>query len=259
MAPCVFAIAAHPDDIEFGMAGTMLLLRRAGWDLHAMNVADGSCGSLTMGAAETAAVRLAEAQAAAERLGAVLHPPLAPDLRVIYSEPLLRRLASVVRDVQPDIVLLPSLTDYMEDHTETARLGVTAAFSRAMPNFPVDPDRAPFAKPVAVYHAQPHGHRDALNRFVTPGFVVDVGGVLDEKVALLAEHRSQFDMLGQTQGMSSLRDTLRDFAREMGSLTGVCEYGEGWRRHNPRGFCDEGADPLREALRGDVYVVRETG
>jgi LmbE family N-acetylglucosaminyl deacetylase len=39
------AIAAHPDDIEFMMAGTLILLKHAGYDIHYMNVATGSCGT----------------------------------------------------------------------------------------------------------------------------------------------------------------------------------------------------------------------
>ena len=41
----VLAICAHPDDIEFLMAGTMIHLRNAGYELHYMTVANGSCGS----------------------------------------------------------------------------------------------------------------------------------------------------------------------------------------------------------------------
>ncbi|MEY4004278.1 MAG: hypothetical protein RLZZ221_374 [Verrucomicrobiota bacterium] len=40
------AIAAHPDDIEFMMAGTLRLLREAGWRTHYLNLSSGSCGSL---------------------------------------------------------------------------------------------------------------------------------------------------------------------------------------------------------------------
>jgi len=41
----VFAIAAHPDDIEFMMAGTLSLLRKKGFDVHYMNIANGCYGS----------------------------------------------------------------------------------------------------------------------------------------------------------------------------------------------------------------------
>ena len=40
MAKTAFAIACHPDDIEFMMAGTLFLLKRAGWDVHYMNLCD---------------------------------------------------------------------------------------------------------------------------------------------------------------------------------------------------------------------------
>ncbi len=40
--PRVLAIGAHPDDIEFMMAGTLLCLRLKGWEVHYLNIADGS-------------------------------------------------------------------------------------------------------------------------------------------------------------------------------------------------------------------------
>ena len=40
-----FAISAHPDDIEFMMAGTVVLLKEAGCEVHYMTAANGSCGT----------------------------------------------------------------------------------------------------------------------------------------------------------------------------------------------------------------------
>jgi LmbE family N-acetylglucosaminyl deacetylase len=47
MTPSASAIAigAHPDDIEFYMAGTLLLLKEAGYAIHYLNVANGNSGS----------------------------------------------------------------------------------------------------------------------------------------------------------------------------------------------------------------------
>ena len=73
--PSVIAIAAHPDDIEFVMAGTLLLLGEAGWDLHYLNLSSGNLGSTTMTPERTARVRRAEARAAAKMLGATWHAP----------------------------------------------------------------------------------------------------------------------------------------------------------------------------------------
>jgi len=256
MTNSVFALAAHPDDIEFGMAGTLILLSRLGWEVHMLNVATGSCGSMDLDASQTASIRFREAQNAAVRIGATMHPPLASDLEIFYERGLLLRMASIIRSVAPDVVLLPSLEDYMEDHTNVARLGVTAVFSRGMPNFPVDPPCAPISKPITIYHAQPHGNRDAMNWPIIPELCVDIGDVIDEKAAMLAEHVSQKEFLDKTQGMGAYLETMRSFAGEVGTMSGQYEYAEGWRRHNPRGLCDEKANPLRDALGERVKMAR---
>ena len=88
-----------------------------------------------------------EALAAAEGVGAVFHESLVDDLDIFYDKPTLARLAAVVREVGPEVILTHPPADYMEDHTNTCRLVVTAAFSRGMPNFPVDPPRVPTENP----------------------------------------------------------------------------------------------------------------
>jgi LmbE family N-acetylglucosaminyl deacetylase len=46
--PSALAIFAHPNDIEFVAAGTLLLLKEHAWDLHCMNLCSGSGGSAQM-------------------------------------------------------------------------------------------------------------------------------------------------------------------------------------------------------------------
>ncbi|MES2696257.1 MAG: PIG-L family deacetylase [Verrucomicrobiota bacterium] len=246
--PVAFAIAAHPDDIEFMMAGTLLLLRAAGWETHYLNVADGSCGSMEHSAARTRAIRRKEAQVAARVLGAEFHPSLTKDLEVFYDLKLLRRLAAIVREVKPAVVLTHSPQDYMEDHMNTSRLAVTASFVRGMPNFVTQPRAAVFSGDTTVYHALPHGLRDGLSRRVMPESFVDVGSVHATKLEALGAHRSQQNWLDETQGMSSYLKAMEDTAREVGVLSKRFKLAEGWRRHSPLGFCAAGADPLRDAL-----------
>jgi len=255
MSRRVFALAAHADDIEFGMAGTLILLARAGCEIHYMNIANGSCGSVEHDAKTISAIRLKEAKKAATHLGAVFHPPLVPDLEIFYEKKLLAKMGSIMRAVAPDILLLSSPQDYMEDHTIACRLGITAAFSRGMRNFPVDPPREPINTDVAVYHAQPHGNRDALNILVQPEFFVDISSVIEEKAAMLTEHQSQQQWLDRSQGIGAYVNYMMDLGREMGSLSGRCEFAEGWRRHNPLGFCPADANPMVELLGG--YICRK--
>src|SRR5437764_11516555 len=84
------AIGAHPDDIEFYMAGTLLLLKQAGWQVHYLNVASGNCGSVNWKPARTRAVRRREAQQAAKILGARWHGSMCDDLEIPYEIGLLR-------------------------------------------------------------------------------------------------------------------------------------------------------------------------
>lgn len=250
--PKALAIFAHPDDIEFQAAGTLLLLGQAGYELHYMNLANGNCGSNTMGREETARVRLTEAHAAADILGAVFHPPLANDLDIFYERELLARVASVFRQVAPDILLTHSPSDYMEDHENTCRLAVSAAFVRCIPNFPCEPTSAAIATPVAIYHAQPHGNHDPLNHGVVPDYYVNIESVLEQKQAALAAHRSQQEWLDVSQGMNSYLREMVSQGQELGRLSGCFSVAEGWRRHNPRGFSGLNYDPLARALGGNI-------
>src|SRR5688572_22088618 len=136
------AIGAHPDDIEFYMAGTLVLLKRAGYEIHYLNVANGCCGSQKHSARQLARIRLAEARRAATILGAHFHPPMCNDMEIIYDLNLVRRVAALIREVKPNVVLTHPPVDYMEDHTNTCRLVVTAAFTHAMPNFKSVPTRS---------------------------------------------------------------------------------------------------------------------
>jgi LmbE family N-acetylglucosaminyl deacetylase len=250
----VFAVAAHPDDIEFFMSGTLFHLREAGYEVHYMNVANGCCGTTQFDNATIAKMRLEEAKRAAEFLGAEFHPPLCNDLEVFYERSTLLRLASIMREVAPEILLTHSPDDYMEDHMNTCRLAITAAFSRCMPNFPVEPARAAVFDPITVYHAQPYSHRDPLRRTIQPDFYVDVTGVLEQKIAMLAKHESQKRWLDESQGHDSYLQTLRDLDEECGRMSGMFQYAEGWRRHLHLGFCGEKDDPLFKALKGTVLI-----
>jgi len=242
------AIAAHPDDIELMMAGTLLLLGDAGYDLHVLNIANGSCGSLTQDAETLIARRNEEAQASAKVLGATFHPPMVNDLEIFYEDGLLRRVAAVVRSVGPDIVLAQSPQDYMEDHMNACRLAVTAAFTRGMPNYATDPEMRPVEKPVTVYHALPWGLQGPLGEAIDANLHIDIASTLERKRAALECHQSQKEWLDQTQGLDSYLDTMVDMARKVGERTGAFEYAEGWRKHLHLGFCTENADPLFDDL-----------
>jgi LmbE family N-acetylglucosaminyl deacetylase len=127
-------------------------------------------------------------------------------------------------------------------------LAITAAFSRGMKNFSVDPPRVPVHNDVAVYHAQPHGNRDGLNHMVYPDFFINISEVLQKKTEMLAEHKSQKEWLDRSQGFNAYLEIMKDFGKEMGELSRKWEFAEGWRQHNPAGFCAADSNPLADLL-----------
>ncbi len=244
----VLALGCHPDDIEFMMAGTLLRLKAAGCALHYATVANGSCGSTRHDAATITAIRRRESITASSLLQAAYHESLVNDLEVFHTPELIRKVTALIRRVAPDILLLHSPEDYMEDHMNACRLGVTAAFCRGMPNYPSDPPLPPVMKDITLYHALPYGLTDALRRPVRAELYVEVGAVLEEKERMLACHESQKSWLDESQGLDSYLRTLREMSREMGRMSGRFEYAEGWRRHSHLGYSSREIDPLAKLL-----------
>ncbi|MFO0013330.1 MAG: PIG-L deacetylase family protein [Planctomycetota bacterium] len=247
--PSALAIFAHPDDIEFVAAGTLLLLRNLGWEIHYMNVANGCCGSTTLSPQETASVRERESRQAAELLGATYYPAICNDLEIDYTQANIRKVCAIIRSARPTILLTHSPSDYMEDHVQTCRIAVTAAFARGAPNYPTDPPSPAWDGDMAIYHAQPHGNRDPLGQFITPEVAVDIDPVIDQKMKMLQQHQSQQAWLQSSQGLSSYCQTMLDLGAELTQRLQLnCRFAEGWRRRVHLGFASSDIDPLREAL-----------
>jgi len=251
-----FAIAAHPDDIEFQMAGTLIMLKQAGYQLHYLNIANGSCGTATHTRAEIVRIRTNEAKAACKVIGATFHPPLVNDLDILYEKELLARVSAVVRKVRPTIMLVHSPQDYMEDHVNAGRLAVSAAFFRGMRNYPTIPRTKAADYDLTIYHSMPHSLRDSMRRRILPDYHVDITSVFALKREMLAQHRSQKEWLDVSQGFDSYLKTMEEMAAEVGRMSGRFEYAEGWRRHSHIGFSDQEQDPLLHVLGKLVKVEK---
>jgi len=255
-ARVAIAIGAHPDDIEFYMAGTLLLLKQAGLETHYLNLVSGNCGSSRWNAQTLRSLRKKEAKTAAGILGAHFHPSLTDDLEILYSRELLRKTAAILRDVKPHVVLTHSPQDYMEDHTNTCRIVVTAAFARGMANFKTTPPRPISERDLTIYHGMPHGLCDSLRQRIIPGAYVNTSSVHKVKEQALATHQSQQHWLRTSQGLNSYLKTMNDMSREVGRMSKRFEHAEGWRRHLHLGFCERTAEPLADSL-GKDYLVNK--
>jgi N-acetylglucosamine malate deacetylase 1 len=174
----VLAIGAHPDDVELGCGGTLALLARQGRSVGILHLTRGEQG--TRG---TAAERIAEAERAAQALGAVELDFLDcgdGGLRTGPAEEdaLIERL----RRWRPELVLGPTPRDRHPDHGRSHQLVEAACFYAGLRN------RAPAAGP-------PHRPAAAFsymqNDLFAPSFIVDVSAAWEVKLESLRAYRSQ--------------------------------------------------------------------
>jgi len=257
MTKRAFAIACHPDFIEFMMAGTLIKLRDAGYEIHYMNVANGSLGTNRYDYETIVPMRRQEAIEAAKMMGAHFHESLCDDLEVYYQKELLEKLVPVVREVAPEIVLTHGSYDYMEDHINTGRLAVSAAFCRGMTNFKCNPPHPAIDCSVTVYHSMPHSLSDQLRRPLIPGLFVDISSTIPLKRKTLACHRSQKEWLDVSQGNDAYLNDMEERCRYFGELSKSYKFAEGWIRHSHVGFCSPNADPIIAALGNDAHINEE--
>ena len=250
--PVAIALVAHPDDIEIQSMGTLLQLQKRGWEIHYMTIANGCCGTAVDDIPTISAKRRQECQDSCAKSGAIWHPSVCNDLEVEHSWDIISKVLGVIREIKPSIVITQALNDYMEDHINSCRVAVTAAFCRGMLNAKCDPPLPPFQDDVTVYHTIPHGFLDPLRHFVEPEFFVNVTPFMEQKRELLACHKTQKEWLDISQGMDAYLNTMTELCEQMGKLSGTFQYAEGFIRHNHLGLCAPDADPLTAALKEDV-------
>jgi LmbE family N-acetylglucosaminyl deacetylase len=187
-------VAAHPDDIDFGAAGTVATWTAAGAEVAYCVVTDGDAGGfdLDVDRSSMAAIRRDEQRAAASAVGVEQVEFLGwPDGRLVAELDLRRDIAAVIRRHRPDRVLCPSpersyerLAASHPDHLAAGEATICAIYPDA---------RNPFAFPELLRDGlEPHTvHELWLMASPTPNHVVDITEVIDRKIAALMEHKSQ--------------------------------------------------------------------
>ena len=133
--PRIFALHAHPDDLEFQCAGTLALLRRAGCQVTMATMTPGDCGSAEHDAEAIAAIRRGEARAAADLIGAEALCLEFRDLAIFNDDESRRRVVEALRRTRPDLVLTAPPVDYLCDHEMTSVLVRDACFCAPIPNY----------------------------------------------------------------------------------------------------------------------------
>lgn len=225
----VVSIMAHQDD-EMGCLGTMLKCRATRADrLAFVTVTDGSKGFVQqpeIAPGEAARIRHEELSALAGRLNAEYINLREPD-EFLYDSPELRlSLIEAIRKTQADLVFTHYHEDYNLDHITVSSLVRHCAMQAALPVLPTA--SAPLAQPPAIFMVAPHGPFD----FPTT-HLVDITGFEDEKVELLALHRSQETAMQEAVGAGFERICARTDGY-WGQVAG-CDFAEAFTPMRGRG------------------------
>jgi LmbE family N-acetylglucosaminyl deacetylase len=247
----VLAVVAHPDDIEVLFGGTLVLLQRAGWDVHMATLTPGDLGSMRHPREEISRIRRAEAAASAAVIGAKYTCLEFSDLTIVYDEVHKRPVTGLIREARPDLVITLSPLDYMADHQETPRIVREAAFASTIPNWEASLNGTkppPCEKLPAILYADPVDHVDHFGRRVFARQVVDITDVIDVKEKMLAAHESQRSWIREQHGEDEYLLWMRrtGAARAKDFKSRKVKYAEGFTQHLGHGFPKD--DLLTEAL-----------
>lgn len=191
----VLAVMAHPDDVDFGSAGTIAAWTTSGIDVSYCIVTDGDAGGFdpTVPRAHIPGIRQREQRAAAEAVGVTDVTFLGhPDGRLTVSHELRRDICRVIRQVRPQRVVCPSPDrDFRRihashpDHLAAGEAALSAVYPDA---------RNPFAHLELLRDEglEPWTVREVwLVGGPSPDHYVDVTETYEAKVAALRAHDSQ--------------------------------------------------------------------
>ncbi|MGO9433777.1 MAG: bacillithiol biosynthesis deacetylase BshB1 [Terracidiphilus sp.] len=211
----VLAIAAHRDDVEQTCGGTLLRMAARGLRTAILDLTQGEAGSRG-----TAEERGREAGEGAKLLGVGWREALdLPDGAVENTLENRIKIARVVREVRPRVVILPYWQARHPDHAITATLGYEACFLSGLKK--IETGKPPY-RPFKIVYA-------SLYADVRPSFIVDITPFIEQRHAALMSYQSQYANQAAGDGLFVPEEEIRERtfaeARHYGLLAGV-KYGE---------------------------------
>src|SRR5271166_726567 len=219
----ILALAAHRDDVEQTCGGTLLQMAERGYRTGILDLTQGEMG--TRGTSED---RAREAADAARILKVSWREALdIPDGRVENTWENRLKVARILREQHPRVLILPYWEGRHPDHYTASILGYEAAFLSGLAKLAVSSQRSALSEPADS--AAPHRPFKiiyaSLYRDVRPTFVVDITEQFETRFASLMAYKSQFTDQEAGSGIfpaqKEIRARIESMARYYGLLGGV--------------------------------------
>ena len=226
----VLAIQAHPDDLEFGQAGTIAKWIREGAEVIYCSITSGDKGSEDpeMVGEKLAALREAEQRKACEILGVkdVIFLRY-KDATLVADLDLRRDLTRVMRQVRPDVILgFDPTARILENSYINHPDHIAAGEATLAAVFPSVRDRMTFPELLAEGlepHKVPHVYLYATDK---PNTWIDITDTLDLRIEALMAHASQ---LGGHDMTEMMKEWARGTAKSNPNRESATEYMEAFR------------------------------
>jgi|MTBAKSStandDraft_1061840.scaffolds.fasta_scaffold28911_3 LmbE family N-acetylglucosaminyl deacetylase len=183
----VLAFGAHPDDIEFRMAGTLAKYAAHGDEVYMCVATNGEIGSYGMSRAEIAELRHKEAQASADVIGAHLIWLGYEDEMLFDNRETRMAFIEAVRLARPDVILAPpKYKDYNQDHDICGYLAFEARVLATVKLMETEHPVIDHIPP--LFYCTAHG---GLSMNTHPQYFVDITDTFETKMKMFKCHASQ--------------------------------------------------------------------
>lgn len=249
MKKIALGIFSHPDDAEMLCAGTLSLLKNAGWTIHIATLTPGDKGTTEHTREEISSIRTTEAAEAAKLLNGTYHCLDFEDVYIFYDRKTINKTTALIRKIQPAIVFTSSPDDYMIDHEMTSLVVQTACFACGIKNMEVDEES--FDPVPYLYYTDPVGGKDKFGKMVQPSIYTDITGEMSIKEKMLSCHASQRNWLLRHHKMDDYIIAMKQFAEIRGKEINT-KYAEGFRQHLGHGYPEDNI--LKEILKSFVVL-----
>ena len=219
----LLAFGVHPDDVELGCSGILLAEKESGKTTGIIDLTQGELG--TRGTAKT---RLKESEEAGKILGIDVRDNLQmADGFLTNDEKHQKKIISVLRKYQPEIIFCNALEDRHPDHGRSASMVSDAAFLSGLVKIETKIEgiaQQPW-RPKYVFHY-------IQDRYLKPDLVVDISSVFEKKLEAVKAYRTQFytpGMVGPETYISKpgFIESIIYRSKMFGKMIGV-EYAEGF-------------------------------
>ncbi len=179
----ILAFGVHPDDVELSCAGALLVEQKNGKKTGIVDLTAGELG--TRGSGE---IRKMEAAAAAKILGVEIRENLEmADGFFQNDEAHQRKVISVIRTFQPEIILCNAPDDRHPDHGRSSKMVADAAFLSGLIKI-----ETAFNGVIQKAWRPKYVFRYIQDRMLQPDFVIDVTDVFEQKIEAIRAYKTQF-------------------------------------------------------------------